>query len=174
MADDKEEMPLATAPEKSAKQNPIIPLVIALVGAPIMAVLVFKFVIAGQMKTTVKDAVIGHSAEDEKAAIEHVKSAQKFPVENLTTNLGGVEPRYIRVSFTLEGHNPAFKEITESAKPCILNAALSVLQTLSVQQALQGGIKNLVATEMVSAINTALQPAPAIVEKIYFTEFVIQ
>lgn len=174
MADDNDdEMPLA-APAPAAKQSPLIPLIVVLIAMPVAAWAIFTFVIAPSMKTTIHDSVVGHSPEDEKQAVEKLKNMQRYEVSELTTNLGGIEPRYIRVSFTLEGSNPNFGELMETARPRVLNAALSVLQSMSVRQAMQGGIKNIVASDMVSAINTALQPAPAVVEKIYFTEFVIQ
>jgi len=170
-----DDMPLANAEGgKSSKQNPLIPVVILLVVALAGSWALSKFVLAPMVYAKQEHAG-GEGEQAEKEAVMKLQSMQSFEFNEITTNLGGGStPRYVRVSFTLEGTNPNFLDVVQAGKPRINDAALSVLQSLSVQEAQQTGIKNIVASDLVSRINTALQPAPPVVEKIYFTEFVIQ
>lgn len=174
MADENvDDMPLATAEGKSSKQNPIIPVLGLLVGAAILSVVLAKFVVVPMVYEKEQHAE-GKGDKAELEAVKELEEMQRYDFGEVTTNVAGNLPRYVRVKFTLEGTNPNFTDVIEAGKPRINDAVISALQSLTAQELSQTGIKNVVAAELVSNINRALEPAPKVVENIYFTEFVIQ
>lgn len=175
MADENiDDMPLAAAGEKASTPNPLIPLIVAVVLSIGGAFALFMFVIEPAMAKNISEQVTGHSPQHEEEAIKSLENMGRYEVNEVTTNLAGLSQKYIRVSFTLEGSNPHFKDVVEKNHARVMDAVLSVLQSLSVQEARQAGIKNIVGGALVGAINKSLEPAPHVVEGVYFTEFVIQ
>lgn len=169
-----DDLALATPAPKASKQNPVIPVVALLIGAAVISVALAKFVVVPMIQHSQEEA-LGHGPEAQKHAVEELNARQRYTFDDITTNIGGgIDPRYVRVSFTLEGTNPNFNDVIANNEARVKDAALSVLQSLTVQETQQLGIKNIVASALASAINTALQPAPEVVESVYFSTFIIQ
>ena len=116
----------------------------------------------------------GVGSTKEQHALLDLENRQQVSFEGLTTNLQDREARYIRVSFTLEGTHPEFVKILEAHKPKVLDAAISVLQTISMEDINRGGIKNIAASQLAHQVNMLLEPLPRMIEHVYFYEFLVQ
>lgn len=174
MAEENEEqMPLTNESGKRSQKNPIIPVLGLIVFAGILSYVLAKFVIV-PMVYEKQQYSEGEGDKAQKEAIQELENKKRFTIEDMMTNLGAVDARYIRVSFTLEGTNSNFDMIISSNEERVRDAALTVLQSLSMNEARQQGVKNMIASNMIAAINRSLEPAPPVVENIYFTKFVVQ
>ena len=132
---------------------------------------------------TVTDSVLEYRhAEEQEAyretaeakALQDLANIKKFDIPELITNLSHVDGRYIRVGFTLEGTHPKFDEVIKPNEPRIKSVTIGILQTLTMQDVREGSVMNRVRHDLVEHINRALEPAPHVIENLYFSEFVIQ
>ncbi len=80
--------------------------------------------------------------------------------------------RYLMSSYTLVGKGEEFKTTIETNMEQIRDVAATVLSTKNIQELEKPDARNIIKSELISTINTALgKPA---VKEIYVTEFVIQ
>lgn len=177
MADENlEELPSAENIQSSGKApNPWIPLIATLVLMPAITAAVAIFVVIPKMpgyKSAAADERRADAAEAHAKPRSELK-VEKVEFDRIVANIGGAGgTRYVRSSFTVEGTDAEFKQIVENNAARVEDAALSVLQSLTMTDIDQPGLKNIVRSDMIRGINTAL-PKP-IVEDLFFSEFVIQ
>jgi flagellar basal body-associated protein FliL len=171
--DEVEELPVVSAAGEK-KQNPFIPIGVAVILAAGIGWAVSEFFVIPKIHE-VNAEHGGDGPEAQKKAVEELLAAQTYKVEGITANLSGeLRGRYIKVSLMLEGTNPQFKEIMEKNEAKIKDATLKTLTTLDIRSAQQDGIIGILSGQLISTINKNLHPAPEIVEKLYFSEFIIQ
>ena len=171
--DDIEELPVVDG--GGAKQpNPIIPIVISVVLAGAIGWAVANFFVVPKIHA-VNAEHGGNGPEAQQKAVDELLATQNYTIQGITANLSGeLRGRYIKVSVMLEGTNPNFSAIMEASEPKIKDAILKTLTTLDIRDASQDGIIGIVSGSLLTIINKNLQPAPPVVEKIFFSEFVIQ
>ena len=175
MADepDDDDLPIAE-PTESKKPTPVwmLPLFLTFL-IPVVTVVTMVYLIIPMWQDK-QDAREGKGRIAEAEALQKMEARKTFIVKELVTNLANVDGRYIRVSFTLEGTHPMFEDIVNINEARILDATIGVLQTLTLRDVDKGSVKNRIRANLIEHINRQLEPAPHVVEKLYFSEFVIQ
>lgn len=80
--------------------------------------------------------------------------------------------RYLMSSYTLVGKGEEFKTLIESNMEQVRDVAATVLSMKSIQDLEKPDVRNVIKSELISSLNTALgKPA---VKEIYITDFAIQ
>ncbi len=153
--------------------SPLVPVIVVLILMPLLTFALFEFVLmpraADRLGLSKGDA---HS-EDTKAEEDYDGPVHTAELNGIVANIRGtVGSRYIKVSFTIEGRDEKFTEIVEKNQPKIQDATISILQELTLTELDQPGIKNVVRSDLLNAFSTALKGR--VIEKLYFTEFVVQ
>ena len=108
----------------------------------------------------------GHDAKAGKGG----KATAQFG-KVLVNVAGSLGSRYLLVNFTLVGASN-LKDKVEDNKDQMLDSAMSVLSTKSINELEKPGSRNLIRSELISAFNGIL--GGGAVREIYFTEFAIQ
>ena len=168
-----DDLPITPPPEQQ-KPTPVwlLPLILViLIPAVTYFVGVQLIIPIWEAKT---DERAGHGETIEAQALRDLANIKKFDIPELITNLSHVDGRYIRVGFTLEGTHPMFDDIVKPNAPRIKSVTIGILQTLTMQDVREGSVMNRVRHDLVEHINRALEPAPHVIENLYFSEFVIQ
>jgi len=80
--------------------------------------------------------------------------------------------RYLKTSFQVTGKEPNLKDIFDENKARLTDVTLNVLSSLTLADLEEPGSKNLLREKLVSAYNQAL--GRAIVDQVYFADFVVQ
>jgi len=92
---------------------------------------------------------------------------------DIVANLrGALKSRYIKVSITVESRVNDFPHMMEVERAKILDATISVLSNLTLQDLEEPGIKNIVRSDLLNAYGSALHGN--IIDNLYFSEFVVQ
>ncbi|MGF1449118.1 MAG: flagellar basal body-associated protein FliL [Opitutales bacterium] len=157
--------------------SPLVPVLVVLILMPLLTFALFEFVLmpraADRLGLSAGDGhgdAHGEHGDEEEAYDGPVHTAE---LNGIVSNIRGtVGSRYIKVSFTIEGRDEKFTEIIEKNQPKIQDATISILQELTLTELDQPGIKNVVRSDLLNAFSTALKGR--VVEKLYFTEFVVQ
>jgi flagellar FliL protein len=184
MADEPEieevtEQPEAAAAGGKAKGkggSPMLPAIIVLVLMPLLTFALFEFVLlprAADKLGLEGHGKAGEAADGEGDAEEYTGPVHTAEFSDIVSNIRGtVGSRYIKVSFTVEGRDEKFTETVEKNSAKIRDATITVLQELTLQELDQPGIKNVVRSDLLNAYSTVLRGR--VIEKLYFTEFVVQ
>ncbi len=158
--------------------NPLIPIIAIVVLVPILTVSVFEFYIFPKFNKMVAHAEEAAIQEEdaEKESEEGVirgENIHTYEVPDIVANLSGsMQSRYVKTSFTLESRVVGFEEMMTQNNAKIIDAALGVLSSLTLQDLEQAGIKNIVRNDLLNAISQSLNGN--FVDQLYFSEFVVQ
>lgn len=117
----------------------------------------------------------GHGAVPADGAPKKIAKGEKttVPLAKVIVNVKDTQAtRYLMSSYTLVGKGEEFKTTIEANMEQIRDVAATVLSTKNIQELEKPDARNIIKSELISTINTALgKPA---VKEIYVTEFVIQ
>ena len=184
----------AEAPKVAANPaggaSPWIPVLVVIFILPILSFVVTDMMIIPRVKKALADVVHIQQesaqpaaggplpAERKEAKAEKGKEGEKgadtsVKFENVVANLSGaMKTRFVKVSFTVEGEDPDFKDVVTKEKTKLIDSALGILGGMTVADLDEPGVKNVVRSDLVDAFNQIL-PKP-LIKGLYFSEFVIQ
>jgi len=213
MAAEKTEKPEAAAAPAAASAAPeassapkgggtagFLPLIIALVLAPVISWVVAEFVLLPRFKSQLLAAAGGEQQAAVSPAGEHGESESKpaakkpeakkaegkkgehaaataggpgsYQFDNIVVNLSGtMGTRYLKTSFLITGKEN-LNELFEKRHPELLDATLNTLGSLTLADLEEVGSRNLIRARLISAYNEVI--GVRVVEQIYFSEFVVQ
>jgi flagellar FliL protein len=170
-----------------------IPLIAAIVIAPVLSWAIGQFVLMPQLKKQIAAPLPAHAAEaapaaEEPAAAEGKESkggkegkgekgkggsASTYEFENVVVNLAGtMGTRYLKTAFLVTGTDKTLRAAFEANKPKMVDITINVLSSLSLTDLEEAGAKNLIREKMIGAYNQAF--GKKVVEQIYFSDFVVQ
>ena len=201
MSAKKEEAPAkegaAAAPEAAAPakgMNPMILLVLVIVLAPVLSLVVGKFLLlpaltkelaaapaegaAGEAHAEEAPAEAAHGGEGGGHGKKGEKGAEggagnTYEFENVVVNLAGtMGTRYLKVTFLVTGKDKSLRAAFENNKPKMIDVTINVLSSLSLADLEEVGAKNIIREKLLAAYNQALEKR--IADQIYFTDFVVQ
>lgn len=185
MADEAvEELPAA----ESKGPNPLVPVIAIVVLLPVINFLMTQFMLIPSMQAalaqTIEESGVtaegdgegdGAAAAAEPAEAEAVEGAgpSTYEFDGIIANLAGaMRSRYVKVSFMVEGSDPAFAATIEQYRPKLVDATIGVLSALSIQDLEDAGVKNVLRNDLMGAFESVLRKR--MVEGLYFSEFVVQ
>lgn len=122
---------------------------------------------AAEKKAPAEGGEKGKEGKGEKGA------ANTYPLEPFIVNIyDGQEMRYLRVKVEFDTSKPEAKTELDARQAAVRDAILILLTTKTMQdiQDLQG--KNQLRDEIFTAVNKIIPPG--IVNRVYFTDFVVQ
>ena len=168
---------------------PWLPVLVVIIILPILSFVMTDMVMLPRVKRALADVVHvqqenaqpaggGPLPADRKEMKGDKKEGDKggdtsVKFENVVANLAGaMKTRFVKVSFTVEGEDPDFKETVTANKAKLIDSALGILGGMTVADLDEPGVKNVVRSDLVDAFNQIL-PKP-IIKGLYFSEFVIQ
>jgi flagellar FliL protein len=183
------------APKASAAGgSPWLPVLVVIIILPILSFVVSDLVILPRIKRTLgdiakvqqesaqpaaggplptehKEKKKGEKGKEGKEGKESGPAEVKF--DNVVANLSGaMKSRFVKVSFTIAGESEEFKATIEASRARIIDTSLSILGALTVAELDEPGMKNIVRSDLINAMNQAL--GEPLVKELYFSEFVIQ
>ena len=171
--------------EKSSGGNPWIPLAVALLLFPAISYALIEFVFLPKMTHLLEGATGGASTAYTEEGHEEIAEGGhgtaeaagedliEYKFENVVANLSGsMQSRYLKVSFTIEGDDPAFIEKIEGGKARLTDNTLSLLSSMSLDDLEKPGAKNLIRSDLINAFNNSLKGK--VVKQLYFYEFIVQ
>ncbi len=174
-----------------------LPLIIALVLAPVISWVVAEFVLLPRLKSQLAVAALP-AAEHGAAPAAHAEAPKKeakkaeakhgeakkgegaaapegpgsYKFDNVVVNLAGtMGTRYLKTSFLLTGKD-TLRELFEARQPQLLDATLNTLGSLTLADLEEIGSRNLIRARLIAAYNEVL--GVRVVEQIYFSDFVVQ
>lgn len=188
-ADNIQDLP-SPAGKANSGGNPLIPILLVIILLPVLTFLMMEYFIIPRLKTVLSQE-LGNSASREGATeagpggggaghgsngghgAEGREGADTYKLENVVANLSGsLKSRYVKVSFTLEGHHPAFHEIVQHNEAKLVDTTLGILSTLTLSDLEEPGVKNVLRSDLPNAFESALNGK--VIEQLYFSEFVVQ
>lgn len=164
-----------------------IPLIAAIVLAPVLSWAVSEFVLLPRMVKKLGSVKVGEAAEEHAAPAAEAKSEGKggekgkeaggnpatYEFQNVVVNLSGtMGTRYLKTSFVVTGADTKIKETFETQKAKLTDITLNVLSSLSLADLEEPGAKNVLREKLVLAYNQAL--GKKVAEQVYFSDFVVQ
>lgn len=165
-----------------------LPLIIALVLAPILSWATVQFLFMPKLKAEIAAISAGGESGDGAAqeappppppakskgdAKADAATGGTYKFENMIVNLSGtMGTRYLKTSFTISGPNPALAASFEAKLPQLVDVTLGTLASLSLADLEEAGSRNVIRARLISAYNEAL--GKRLVEQIFFTDFVVQ
>jgi flagellar protein FliL len=185
----------ATQAKDGGSKTSFIPAIVTILAVPLIMVLTWEvYMMPGLRKLAKEQGAVAEvpaegapvaeeaashesaapaSSEDKKAKGKEDETVSTYEVKDVVANLSGaMRSRYIKVSFTLEGKGLSFVETIKSNDPKVRDATLAVLSDLTIQDLEEPGVKNIIRNNILTSINSALKSA--VVEQLYFSEFVVQ
>lgn len=188
-------------PEAAAKPagggfSAFIPLIAAIIIAPVLSWAIGQFVLMPQLKKQLAAPVDPHAAPAEHAAEEapaaeeggHGKEGKgkegkegkgaanngaTYEFENVVVNLAGtMGTRYLKTAFLVTGTDKSLRATFENNKPKMVDVTINVLSSLSLADLEEAGSKNLIREKLIASYNQAF--GKKVVEQIYFSDFVVQ
>lgn len=197
MSDAPEEKPAEKNPVSGKPAGGLLPMLIAIVLAPVLSWCVGKFMLVPQIETQLKAQFAAsleqagkvEQGESESSASSHApkkgssssggghggKSAapSRPKFEDLTVNIAGTQgTRYLKVSFNVEGKNSAANEKIDKRYAELVDASITILSSLTMPELDNPGSKAVVRGRLIAAFNDLLK-AP-LVEQVFFSDFVVQ
>ncbi len=196
--------PAAVAAEGAAPKGGImgfLPLIIALVLAPVISWVVAEFVLLprfqAQLVAASGGAAVAAEGEHATAAAESKPEPKTEPkkaeagkkpahgsaapgtegpgsyrFENIVVNLSGtMGTRYLKASFLVTGKEN-LRELFEERQPQLLDATLNSLGSLTLADLEEVGSRNLIRARLIAAYNEVI--GVRVVDQIYFSDFVVQ
>jgi len=183
-------MPAAAAPT-AAKGGAIkqwIPVIAAVVLAPVLSWAVAEFVLLPRMTKKLAAVKAGDAPEEHAPAAEakgegkgegkgekgkEVGNPATYEFQNLVVNLAGtMGTRYLKTTFIVTGVDAHIKDAFEGQKAKLTDITLNVLSSLSLADLEEPGAKNVLREKLVLAYNQAL--GKKVAEQVYFSDFVVQ
>lgn len=174
-----------------------IPLIAAIIIAPVLSWAIGQFVLMPQLKKQIAAPIDPHAAPAESAAEEapaaaegHGKEGKEgkeghgkegkggannatYEFENVVVNLAGtMGTRYLKTGFLVTGTDKSLRSTFENNKPKMVDVTINVLSSLSLADLEEAGSKNLIREKLIGAYNQAF--GKKLVEQIYFSDFVVQ
>jgi flagellar FliL protein len=177
----------AATVKKSGALAQWIPLIAAIVLAPVLSWAVSEFVLLPRMVKKLGSVKVGETAEEHAAPAAEAKSEGKggekgkeaggnpatYEFQNVVVNLAGtMGTRYLKTSFVVTGADTKIKETFETQKAKLTDITLNVLSSLSLADLEEPGAKNVLREKLVLAYNQAL--GKKVAEQVYFSDFVVQ
>lgn len=193
-ADKEKAAPEATAKPSGGGFAAFIPLIAAVVIAPVASWAIGQFVLMPQLKKELAApidpaAAVAHAGAEAPAAEEgshgkeekgaHGKKGEAvgngatYEFENVVVNLAGtMGTRYLKTGFLVTGTDKSLRAAFENNKPKMVDVTINVLSSLSLADLEEAGSKNLIREKLIGAYNQAF--GKKVVEQIYFSDFVVQ
>jgi flagellar protein FliL len=186
-------------PEVDAKKPsalaPWLPVLAALVLAPVLTWAVAEYVLLPRLQKKLTAIKAGGTGEKQEAAApeakaegakegkEHGKEGKEhgkeganpanYEFQNVVVNLSGtMGTRYLKTTFLVTGADATIKATFESQKAKLTDITLNVLSSLSLADLEEPGSKNILREKLVQAYNQAL--GKRVAEQVYFSDFVVQ
>ena len=180
-----------TAPAAGGGMGAWLPVIAALLLAPVATWATIEFVVVPRMQKKLAAGPAAEHAEADSAA-EHAPAAgghgakggkggkegaqpagPNYEFQNVIVNLAGtMGTRYLKTSFLVTGADANIKTVFDGAKPRLTDVTLNVLSSLTLADLEEPGAKNVIREKLVSAYNQAL--GRKIAEQVYFSDFVVQ
>jgi flagellar FliL protein len=192
-AGDKEKGADASAKPAGGGLGAFIPLIAAIVIAPVLSWAIGQFVLLPQLKKQLAAPVDPHAAVAAEPAAEPAGESAEggkgkegkgkegkggangatYEFENVVVNLAGtMGTRYLKTAFLVTGADKTLRATFENSKPKLVDVTINVLSSLSLSDLEEAGSKNLIREKLIGAYNQAL--GKKVVEQIYFSDFVVQ
>ncbi len=115
----------------------------------------------------------GHGEKKKEGEGGGGSSGTSHEFKGIIANISGaLQSRYIKVSFTVSGDDPALAEEVVANQAKMVDATLGILSALTLNDLEQPGIKNIVRSDLLGAYEAILHTR--LVKELYFSEFVIQ
>lgn len=186
----------AAAPAAAPKANALaawLPVIAAVVLAPVLSWGVAEFVLLPRMQKKLASFKAGEVAEEhaEPAAEAKVEGGHgakggkeskegkeganpaTYEFQNVVVNLAGtMGTRYLKTSFIVTGSDANIKTIFETQKAKLTDITLNVLSSLSLADLEEPGAKNVLREKLVLNYNQAL--GKKVADQVYFSDFVVQ
>lgn len=192
--DPKEAPPSAAkdaAPAAPAKTGSLVPVILAVILAPVVSWAVIEFVMfprllkkaaahapaAGEHAAEAPAAEPAHEAKGGHGGGEKGKEsgapANSYEFTNVVVNLSGtMGTRYLKTSFIVTGKDASIKGAFEADKARLTDVTLGVLSSLSLADLEEPGSKNILRERLVGAYNQTL--GRKLADQVYFSDFVVQ
>lgn len=187
-----EENPAAQQPETAApapkKASPWPALIAVLVLSPALSYATTQFLLIPKMKVALTEVATdgaapakksgghgsgGHGAGGHGSGEKGGEGGSEYAFEDIVVNVSGTKgTRYLKTSFSLVGSSPDLNGLITENKSELKNLALNILSSKTLVDLEAPGAKSAILTELQENFNRALKGT--VVEKIYFSEFVIQ
>ncbi|OHE72631.1 MAG: hypothetical protein A2007_03165 [Verrucomicrobia bacterium GWC2_42_7] len=186
--EEKEGAPAATeaAGASSLKNNPWLPTIVMLVLLPVLSFLMTEFILIPRVKKAIavdREKEVASTSGENKEAKKGEKGGEKGKegekkifsksFTNIVANLSGsLQSRYIKVGFTIEGHDPEFEFIVQENAVKITDATLSLLSSVTINDLDEQNFKNVLRNDLLNTFETIFKKR--VIEQLYFSEFVVQ
>ena len=178
-------VPAAPAAKGGGRIKQLVPLLAAIILAPVLSWAVAEFVLVPRLQKKLAAAKAGDAAEEHAPAAEPEAKGGKegkegkganpatYEFQNVVVNLAGtMGTRYLKTSFIITGADPNIKGTFEGQKAKLTDVTLNVLSSLSLADLEEPGAKNVLREKLVLAYNQAL--GNRVAEQVYFSDFVVQ
>ena len=158
--------------------NPLVPIVLLLVFLPLLSFVMTEYLLIPRIKLAVEKAItenIGTLNKDGTMAPPKVPESQvlTYEIKEVVANITAPKQnRYVRVSFVLEGADANFVQLMKTNEVRLVDATLSVLSMLTMEELTQPSVKNLVRTQLLQRFETVMRSK--VIQNIYFSQFVMQ
>ena len=179
----------APAAKKGGAMAQWIPVIAAVVLAPVLSWAVAEYVLLPRLTKKLATVKVGEAAEEhapapaeakaeghgEKGGKEGEKGGDPatYEFQNLVVNLAGtMGTRYLKTTFIVTGADTHIKEIFEGQKAKLTDITLNVLSSLSLADLEEPGAKNVLREKLVLTYNQAL--GKKVADQVYFSDFVVQ
>jgi flagellar FliL protein len=164
-----------------------LPLIIAIVGMPVLAFVTTKFILIPQLQASLsagaaaaseahggEPATKGGGEKGKSGGKEGLEKAkQKVVLSKVMVNISGsVGTRYLLGSYTLIGTTLDFEAKVKDHQDQLIDLAQGIMGSKTISDLEKPGARNLIRNELISAFNNAL--GGNLIKEIYITEFAIQ
>jgi len=188
-------VPNAAPAAKGGGIKALIPLIAAIVLAPVLSWAVAEFVLVPRLQKKLATVKVGEAGEEHAAAAAEPEAKAEggkegkgkegkeggkegsnpatYEFQNVVVNLAGtMGTRYLKTTFIVTGTDPKIKSTFEGQKAKLTDVTLNVLSSLSLADLEEPGAKNILREKLVLAYNQAL--GHRVAEQVYFSDFVVQ
>ena len=179
--------PAAPAAKRAALAQ-WIPVIAAILLAPVLSWVVGEFVLLPRIQKKLAAVKVGEVAEEHAAPAAEPKSEAggkgakggkeaanpaTYEFQNVVVNLAGtMGTRYLKTSFIVTGIDANIKGTFDGQKAKLTDITLNVLSSLSLADLEEPGAKNVLREKLVQAYNQAL--GHRVADQVYFSDFVVQ
>lgn len=181
--------PATAAPAAKSALAPWLPVIAAVLLAPVLSWAVAEFVLLPRLQKKLAPPKASEAAE-EHAATPETKSEgghgakggkgekeganpANYEFQNVVVNLSGtMGTRYLKTSFIVTGADATINGVFTAQKAKLTDVTLNVLSSLSLADLEEPGSKNILREKLVLAYNQAL--GKRVAEQVYFSDFVVQ
>lgn len=179
----------APAGKKGGALAQWIPVIAAVILAPVLSWAVAEFVLLPRMTKKLASVKVGEAVEEHAAPAAEAKAEghgekggkegkeggnpATYEFQNVVVNLAGtMGTRYLKTTFIVTGADAHIKEIFDAQKAKLTDITLNVLSSLSLADLEEPGAKNVLREKLVLTYNQAL--GKKVAEQVYFSDFVVQ